>query len=174
MPLDINHVSTLPFLVGEVKFMSGTQTPAGFVKANGQLLQRSQYPLLWAYAQASGLLTATDAAWVDGQYSPGDGTTTFRIPDYRGRFIRALSDGRIQDSGRSPGSVQPAYAGSFYVNVGQDDGDSQGGSLRSMYSMDINGQVIINNGAGGGTVTVTPGDSRPENIALPVFIYAGA
>lgn len=176
MPLDSLHVSTMPFLVGEVKFMSGTQTPAGFVKANGQLLSRTQYPLLWAYAQSSGILALNDATRTDGQYTVGDGSTTFRVPDYRGRFIRALSDGKSVDSGRNAATVQAPYAGSFTVYMGADDGDGQTGSFKSYTDVNFNGQVYGSASGGGvnGTVTVTPGDARPENIAVPVFIFAGA
>lgn len=92
--------------VGGVLGFPGTAAPAGFVKYNGALLSRATYPGLWAYAQASGNLAASDGVWTEGQFSPGDGSTTFRIPDGRGNFFRGLDDGRGVDTGRAIGSSQ--------------------------------------------------------------------
>ena len=72
-----------------------------------------------------------------GKFSYGDGSTNFRIPDYRGVFIRGLDSGRGLDNGRVLGSYQMdadqritgtfstpnsgkdnsfAYTGPFYLN----------------------------------------------------------
>lgn len=92
--------------VGAVTFFPSSAPPTGYVKANGALLSRVAYPVLWAYAQASGNLSVSDAAWNSGQFSPGDGATTFRIPDVRGYQLRAHDDGRGVDSGRVLGTAQ--------------------------------------------------------------------
>ena len=57
------------------------------VVADGQLLNRADWPELWAYAQM--LSPIADADWLAnpserGKYSLGDGTTTFRVPDRNG------------------------------------------------------------------------------------------
>jgi hypothetical protein len=69
---------------------TGDTAPAGFVAAQGQLLSRTGYPDLWAFAQTSGNMSVDDASWTKGKYSPGDGSTTFRIPDLRDQFIAYL------------------------------------------------------------------------------------
>lgn len=61
--------------------------PAFEVVSDGQLLNRADYPDLWAYAQL--LSPISDATWIAdwaqrGRYSTGDGTTTFRVPDRNG------------------------------------------------------------------------------------------
>ncbi|UWU83154.1 phage tail protein [Bradyrhizobium yuanmingense] len=79
-----------------------TVAPAGFVKANGALLSRAAFPALWAYANASGNIVG-EASWASGNagaFSRGGLSTTFRIPDGRGEFIRGFDDGRGVDGGR--------------------------------------------------------------------------
>ena len=95
-------------LVGDVVFRYAL-TP-GYVKANGALLSRSTYSRLWNYANTNGL-TVSEADWANNQqglFSTGDTTTTFRIPDFRGEFIRALDEGRGVDASRTVGSAQGA------------------------------------------------------------------
>lgn len=57
------------------------------VVSDGQLLNRADWPELWAYAQMVGAIS--DAKWLAdpherGKYSVGDGRTTFRVPDRNG------------------------------------------------------------------------------------------
>lgn len=57
------------------------------VVSDGQLLNRADWPELWAYAQMVGAIS--DAEWLAdpherGKYSVGDGQTTFRVPDRNG------------------------------------------------------------------------------------------
>lgn len=54
---------------------------------DGQLVLRADYPELWAFAQM--LTPISDADWLGlannrGRYSHGDGSTTFRLPDWNG------------------------------------------------------------------------------------------
>ena len=66
------------------------------VFSDGQLLNRADWPELWAYAQM--LSPISDADWLAdtqkrGKYSLGDGTTTFRVPDRNG--VQAGSIGEL-------------------------------------------------------------------------------
>ncbi|MBR8322236.1 MULTISPECIES: phage tail protein [Burkholderia cepacia complex] len=94
--------------VGQIVFEPRTLARAGFLKANGTLVNRADYPALWAYAQASGTLVSDDEwskeRW--GCFSTGDGSTTFRLPELRGEFIRCWDDGRSIDKDRAIGSRQ--------------------------------------------------------------------
>lgn len=102
--------------VGGIQFFPASVPPIGYVKANGALLTRADYPVLWAYAQASGNLAVSDGAWQRGQFSPGDGATTFRVPDARGYHPRAWDDGAGVDAGRVLGSAQSdTYASHSHV-----------------------------------------------------------
>ncbi|UPW39085.1 tail fiber protein [Escherichia phage vB_EcoS_ESCO40] len=104
------------------------------VVSDGQLLNRADWPELWAYAQMVGAID--DSVWLAdkfqrGRYSLGDGTTTFRVPDRNGvqqGSIRALY-GR-GDGGNSGANGQlfesaapnitaavPSYSGGSYAQV---------------------------------------------------------
>lgn len=64
--------------------VSRSTLPAGWIARDGQLLNRADWPDLWALVSATAV---TDAAWLTtpydqrGKYSSGNGTTTFRVPD---------------------------------------------------------------------------------------------
>lgn len=63
------------------------------VFSDGQLLNRADWPELWAYAQMVGAIS--DDIWVSdtkqrGKYSTGDGTTTFRVPDRNGVQLNSI------------------------------------------------------------------------------------
>ncbi|HHL4079619.1 phage tail protein [Burkholderia sp. A2] len=94
--------------IGQIVFEPRTSVRAGFLKVNGALVKRADYPALWAYAQASGALVTEDewtkALW--GCFSSGDGTTTFRLPEMRGEFVRCWDDARGIDTNRIIGSWQ--------------------------------------------------------------------
>ncbi len=94
--------------IGQIAYEPRTSVRAGYLKLNGAVVNRADYPALWAYAQASGALV-TDAVWSSnsqGCFSSGDGATTFRIPELRGEFLRCWDDGRGVDSSRAIGTWQ--------------------------------------------------------------------
>jgi hypothetical protein len=92
--------------VGATVYFPATAAPSGFIKKNGALLSRTTYAALYAFALASGNMAASDGAWTAGKFSPGDGSTTFRIPDGRAETIRGWDDSRGVDAGRTIGSSQ--------------------------------------------------------------------
>lgn len=84
------------------------------VVADGQLLNRADWPELWAYAQM--LSPIADADWLAdskkrGRYSSGNGTTTFRVPDFNG-----VQTGSIKELfGRGDGGAS-STAGDVFEN----------------------------------------------------------
>lgn len=76
----------------EIVYFASSTAPAGFLKANGAAVSRTAYAALFAIVGTS--------------YGPGDGSTTFNLPDGRGEFIRGWDDGRGVDGGRVLGSNQ--------------------------------------------------------------------
>lgn len=74
--------------------VSRTTLPAGWIARDGQLLNRADWPDLWALVSATAV---TDAVWLAapydqrGKYSSGNGTTTFRMPDTNAKATDGLT-----------------------------------------------------------------------------------
>lgn len=79
---------------GAIQYFARNTAPAGWVKANGAVLNRTTYSRLFAA--------------IGTTFGAGDGSTTFQLPDLRGEFPRGWDDGRGVDTGRTFGSVQAA------------------------------------------------------------------
>lgn len=168
---------------GIMASLSGTTIPQGWVRANGQSLSRSAYPALWAFAQASGNLAATQEDKTAGQYGPGNGTTTFTLPNLEadgGYFIRPVTSGRgigtvQQDEIKShqhEGTTAPAGAHSHTIQAsgssvsGGSQGTGSGPSHSIPTSMAPDHIHSFATNAKGGAET------RPKNIAYPIIIKA--
>ena len=77
---------------GVFKWFTGATVPNGYLKCNGQAVNRSTYAALFAA--------------ISTRYGLGNGSTTFNIPDVRGNAIRGYDEGRGIDTGRALGSEQ--------------------------------------------------------------------
>ena len=147
---------------GQVGYFASTTAPTGFLKCNGAAISRAVY---------SGLFAA-----IGTTFGPGDGSTTFNVPDLRGEFLRGLDDGRGVDSGRSLGSSQAGQnlshhhasptassstAGNYEVAISA--GTSVSGTV-------VGGFATYDYSGGGGAIAYTDYDggseARPRNIAL--------
>lgn len=87
--------------------------PPGWLELDGSLKSRATFPNLWAYAQAFGVIVA-DAVWSTGSnfgsFSDGDGSTTFRLPDFRSMHRRGRDNGRGWNGGLIVGKFNPPYS----------------------------------------------------------------
>jgi len=92
--------------LGRIAFETTTATnPGGWGRPDARLLGRGDWPWLWDHAQQSGMLVdEAQRAGMEGAWTRGDGTSTFRVPDFRGEFLRLLDEGRGVDPGRTAGS----------------------------------------------------------------------
>lgn len=89
------------------------------LERNGALLDRAVYARLYNdyVKQLSAAMIVSEATWSTdattnrGKYTLGDGSTTFRIPDSRGLFIRNLDSARGIDTGRAGGTYQDDMTG---------------------------------------------------------------
>ena len=161
--------NTVLCVPGMAAFFFMNTPPTGWLKANGAAVSRTTYSALFA---AIGTL-----------YGPGDGSTTFNLPDLRGEFIRGWDDGRGVDTSRGFGTTQSSanlshthtgttstngshtHTSSFrygtYTSPGNEPAGSAGGSFATLTSA----------AAGDHNHTFTTNadglsESRPRNIAL--------
>lgn len=79
---------------------------SGRVKGNGALLQRTSYPRLFEWVERNKeTICTTEADWQKDfnrfQFTLGDGNTTFRVPDLRGKWLQ-MADGVGQLAAGAP------------------------------------------------------------------------
>ncbi len=136
--------STAP---GIVSFYAASTPPDGYLKANGAIVSRTTYAALFAV--------------VGVNYGPGDGSTTFRLPDLRGEFIRGWDDGRGIDVGRAFATAQADEFKSHvhYVPDSTAEGSVDGSWVYANFGNGVTVATNYTQGAGGT-------ETRPRNIAL--------
>lgn len=116
------------FGIGEkILWDSRAFIPAWAVPLDGQLLNRTDWPELWAHAQMH--TPIDDADWLSsasnrGKWSNGDGSTTFRAPDLNGVQSGSIpglfgrgDQGGLLPTGNVYESAAPEITGTF-GNVG--------------------------------------------------------
>ena len=145
--------------VGAVNTFAMNVAPTGWLACDGSTVSRTTY---------SGLFTV-----VGTTYGSGDGSTTFKVPDLRGEFVRGWDDGRGVDTGRSFASAQ-ADEFKSHRHVGGNP-DSAGGSFYGLATPPNSTSTPFNRDAQtSGMVTnfsyntsLTGGsETRPRNLAL--------
>lgn len=180
----IAAISTIPTGLIVPYTISSSAAPAGYLFANGQAVSRATFAALWAAVSGGNNLAATEGAKTDGQYGPGDGSTTFTLPNLysdNGYFIRPISSGRtigttqadeLKTHGHTAtfaGTPVAPHGHSYQVWAG--GGNAIGGGVQGTSGTDTTG--LAGGHTPSGTVTVNPTggtETRPKNIAYPVLI----
>ena len=98
------------------------------------------------------------------------GSGIFTLVEARGEFLRVLDNGRGVDAGRVKGTAQTAYAGYNTITVLPYGIAPSPGIVNITDAIIVNGIEIGQDEAETKTVDVTPGDSRPRNIAFPLWM----
>lgn len=81
---------------GDVEITILPTAKPGTLICNGQAVSRTTYAKLWAWVQANNRVAT-------GLFTNGDGSTTFGLPDWRGRVLRGVAA-----SGEVPGTLTGA------------------------------------------------------------------
>ena len=158
-----------------------TSAPAGWLYANGQEVSRSTYANLWARVQGGNNLAASQAAKTVGQYGPGDGATTFTLPNLYadgGYFIRPISSGRGIGTVQADELKSHAHTGTALTAGDHQHGGYYGSQQQGTYAgggTQIAGFNNVTNVAGSHShalqINTTGGtETRPKNVAYPVLI----
>lgn len=89
---------------------SRVNLPQGLIPADGQTLQRSMFPDVVDSIVRGFVPTVDEATWLAdptkrGCYSLGNGSTTFRVPDYNGKQPDATSAPFLRGDGKNSASI---------------------------------------------------------------------
>jgi len=162
-----NLVATIQTMfVGTISYFPSVTAPTGWLALSGQIVSRATYSGLWTFAQSSGNLV-TNTNWTSlsafGSFSDGDGSTTFRLPDLRGHFVRGSgthTDGTAAGTfGRKQDDAIITHSHTVGSDIPGGVGD-QSGTRAFRY-----GFVGTVRSTGAPNVT-TATETRPKNIAL--------
>ena len=158
--------------VGVIAAWPLKQVPANWLICDGGVVSRTDYPELAAVFER-----------VAFPYGAGDGATTFRLPDYRGYFLRGLDNpgtpeglaNRDPEGGtRRVGSPQEhAFAEHSHSLIGGGKAPEIG-ELERFDVAFASGSARNNAAAQAGHKTLLEGrkETRPMNVAVNWIIYA--
>ena len=118
---------------GTIQSFGGGTLPQGWLLCDGSTVSRSAYPELF-----SAIGTA---------HGSGDGSTTFHLPDLRGRFLRGADNMGTGAAGRDSDAAGRT-AGNAGGNTGNNVGSVQSDAMQGHY----HNNQINNNGAGAGSM----------------------
>ena len=136
---------------GVVFPFAGTAAPYGYLVCDGSAVSRSEYPALFV-SLGSGTL-----------HGVGDGSTTFNLPDYRGKFMRGL-DGTAGNDPDKTTRTHPKTGAVVGDVVGSVQSDNFGTHthVQNAHSHNI---VIKGNGGGGAVVPYANVLTTPYNYS---------
>jgi microcystin-dependent protein len=116
--------------VGEVVAMATDVAPPLFLEANGAQVSRTTYAELFSI--------------IGTRHGTGDGSTTFHLPDYRGRFLRGQADGQATDPDRASRTAM-ATGGATGDNVGSVQGHETASHAHAAGSLVMRARSIAAN-----------------------------
>jgi len=118
---------------GTILAYGGTSAPSGFLLCDGSQVSRTVYAALFNV--------------IGENFGQGDNTSTFHLPDFRGRFLR----GRDGGAGRDPDASSRTA-----MNTGGNTGDAVG-SIQNQGVAPL--KISITSGDGNTSTPVTTGNS---------------
>lgn len=153
---------------------AGTSAPSGYLLCDGRAVSRTTYANLFAV--------------IGTAYGNGDGSTTFNLPDLRGRFLRGVSGTSGNDPDAS--SRTAISGGNTGNNIGSYQSDDFKSHTHNMQAANATagsgvaaGSTLANAGSAytvGGTPTLTPmystvtstggSETRPVNVYVNYII----
>lgn len=146
--------------IGDIKSSVRSSNHGNWFLCNGQAISRTTYSQLFAL--------------IGTNFGAGDGTTTFNLPDYRGKFLRGLGGDSQADIYTTQAEGLPNITGSAYIY--NDIRSADGAFDRSNFQAG----GIDNNGSGNKTISFDASRSSaiygasehvtPVNMAINYFI----
>lgn len=177
------------FAIGDIKFSFAKVVPNGWLRCDGNLYQRSEYPDLYQWAVDNNYIvseetwqstkTANDGGSV-GYFSSGDGSTTFRVFNIVD-FVRA--DASASNTGTYQTDTMRNITGGQYAlisgwgsstiasNIASDDsglilGQGAFGNASFQYN-----QNVTQNNAGNGVITGNHDSSKESQDTILDLVF---
>lgn len=150
----LGTISTQAAPAGVVQAFAGASAPTGWLLCNGAAISRTTYAALFAAIASA--------------HGSGDGSTTFNLPDYRGRIIRGRDGGIARDPDRASRTAANA-GGNTGDNVGSVQGEAtkKNGLTNSSSSVAASGLTI------GGSIS-SSGDLPHTHIQRDYSVGGGS
>lgn len=139
---------------GTIQSFGGGTVPEGWLLCDGSTKVRADYPALFAA--------------IGTAHGQGNGTTTFHLPDLRGRFLRGLD----ATAGRDPDKASRTAANAGGA-TGNNVGSVQGQQTASHQHLQANREYAINHLFYGG-VTVSSGSRSPVDLSSTTQPYTSS
>lgn len=134
---------------GVIPFAALT-APAGWLNCNGSAVNRTAYAALFAVIGVT--------------YGVGDGSTTFNVPDIRGRVVAGYDNSNA--TGRLTGSPTGGVSAAVIANAGGEEGHTlTSAEVPATAVLGTVGQQILSN-AGNGTQSGSGGGGPDANAAV--------
>lgn len=151
--------------VGDIKTSVIDANHGDWLLCNGQAVSRTEYAALFAI--------------IGDDFGAGDGSTTFNVPDYRGKFLRGLGGNSAADIYTTQAEGLPNLTGYFDLSDDRNviaDGSlfQDGGSIDNYNCEDIagNGHRINFNAGAQNAIYGASNHVTPINMAVNYFIKA--
>jgi phage-related tail fiber protein len=142
-------MSYIPIPSGSLQAFAGSTAPAGWLLCDGSAVSRTIY---------GALFSAISTAW-----GYGDNSTTFNLPDLRGRFLRGRDAGIARDPDRATRTA---------ANTGGNTGDAVG-SIQGVATKIPNTSFTTAAQALSGGNAISVGHSHGTYTQTTVFSYPG-
>ena len=172
------------FAIGDIKFSFAKVVPNGWLRCDGNLYQRSEYPDLYQWATDNNYLvseetwqstkTANDGGSV-GYFSTGDGSTTFRVFNIVD-FVRA--DSSASNTGTYQTDTMRNITGTTFVGTQVDHAYDTGcfttdedGTLQGPTVGEYNGAISFDASLSVGAAHVST-EIQPKHLRLGCLIKA--
>lgn len=130
----------------------------GYASYDGQLLNRADFPSLWAKVQSK-FVVITDADWLAdpkkrAAYSSGNGTTTFRMPDLNGFLADSIKGLHLRGDGNGTIAGESVLQSTILTDAIRNITGSLGAIRTATVSPSLTGAFYLD---GAGTASITGG-----------------
>lgn len=151
------------FATGDIKQSVQASNHGNWLLCNGQAVSRADYPELFAVIGVT--------------FGSGDGTTTFNVPDYQGKFLRGLGGASASGFGETQPEGLPNITGSIgnLNNVGGESGAFYKGSSQWYMHVsggDSTGHNAVFDASRSSSIYGASEHVTPVNQAVNYFIYS--